>query len=217
MSLSLLDHLANLIFVSAYWVKDVLWLRLLSILGSLVILPYYFLQPEPLWPPMMWSVVFIGIHATRSWGIVQERRPLEFAGDEQVLYESTFAMLTPHQLKRLLAIGGWQDLVEGHVVHAAGDRSESLEAIVSGEVEASKDGRILGQSLQGGLLGLASLLGGSPEVYDSTVTQPTRVMRWSRRDLEELVEDDESLAAALRQIAGAAISDKLIRLVQAGG
>ncbi len=36
MSLNFLDNLANLIFVSAYWVKDILWLRLLAIVGSLV-------------------------------------------------------------------------------------------------------------------------------------------------------------------------------------
>jgi hypothetical protein len=36
-------------------------------------------------------------------------------------------------------------------------------------------------------------------------------------DLEELTAADESLAAALRRISGAALFDKLIRLVQTGG
>jgi hypothetical protein len=71
MSLNFLDNLANLIFVSAYWVKDILWLRLLAIVGSLVVIPYYLLQTEPLWTPMMWSCVFISIHGVRAWGIVK--------------------------------------------------------------------------------------------------------------------------------------------------
>jgi CRP-like cAMP-binding protein len=164
---------------------------------------------------MMWSCVFIDIHATRSWGIVRERQPVEFTGDEQLLYEKTFSSLSPQQFEHLAAIGEWRELDAGHVVHSAGDPPESLEAVVSGQLEARKDGRLLGQSVPGDLVGLASLLGGLPEVYDSTVTRPARVMRWSHRDMEELAGRDESLAAALRKIAGAAISEKLIRLLQA--
>jgi hypothetical protein len=73
MYLNALDNLANLIFLGAYLVKDILWLRLLAMMGSLVLIPYYLLRPEPLWPPVMWSCVFIGIHAMRAWGIVKER------------------------------------------------------------------------------------------------------------------------------------------------
>ncbi len=66
MNLNVLDDLANLVFVSAYWVQDILRLRLLAIVGSLVVIPYYLLQTEPLWTPMMWSCVFISIHTIRA-------------------------------------------------------------------------------------------------------------------------------------------------------
>jgi hypothetical protein len=51
MQLEAFDDAANFVFVAAYLVKDILWLRILSIVGSLVVLPYYLLQPEPLWTP----------------------------------------------------------------------------------------------------------------------------------------------------------------------
>jgi hypothetical protein len=75
MHLNVIDDLANLIFMGAYWVKDILWLRLLAIVGSLTVIPFYLLQTEPLWTPTMWSCLFISIHATRAWGIVKEGRP----------------------------------------------------------------------------------------------------------------------------------------------
>ncbi len=215
MSLNVLDNVANLIFVSAYWVKDILWLRLLAILGSLLVIPYYLLQKDPLWTPMMWSCVFISIHATRVWGIVKERRPIMFTGDEQLLYEKTFSALSPQQFKRLLAIGEWQDLNRGHVLHSIGDPSDSLEAVVRGELEARRHGRVLGHAHPGDLAGLASVLGGSPELFDTTVTQPVRVVRWRVADLQKLAAADESLTSALRKIAAAAIAEKLIRAVQA--
>jgi hypothetical protein len=215
MPLNVLDDVANVIFLGAYWVKDILWLRLLAMLGSLVYIPYYLLQPKPLWTPTLWSCVFIGIHATRAWGIVKERRPVSFKGDEQLLYEKTFSALSPQQFKRLLTIGEWQDLDRGYVLHSAGDPPYSLEAVVRGELEARRDGRVLGHARSGDLAGLTSVLGGSLELFDTTVTQPTRVIRWRVADLQELAEADESLKSVLRRIGGAAIAEKLIRAVQA--
>jgi len=215
MFLNALDSLANLIFVGAYWVKDILWLRLLAMVGSLVLIPYYLLQAEPLWMPAIWSCVFISIHATRAWGIIKERRPVAFTGDEQFLYDKAFSALSPQQFKRLLAIGEWQDLDRGYVLHSTGDPPDSLEAVVRGELEACRGGRLLGYVRPGELAGLASVLGGSPELFDVTVTQPARVMRWQVADLQKLAGADESLTSALRKIAAAAIAEKLIRAVQA--
>ena len=209
-----LDNLANLIFVGAYWVKDILWLRLLAIVGSLVVIPYYLLQTDPLWTPTMWSCVFVGIHAIRAWGIVKERQPVVFTDDEQLLYDKTFSALSRQQFKRLLAIGEWQELDRGYVLHSTGDTPHSLEAVVRGELVARRNGRLLGHARPGDLVGLASVLGGAPELFDATVTQPARVMRWRLADLQKLVGADESMASALRKIAGAAIAQKLIRFVQ---
>jgi len=214
MSLNVLDDLANLIILGAYWVKDILWLRLLCIVGSLVVIPFYLLRPEPLWPPAMWSCVFISINAMRAWGIAKQRRPVAFTDDEQFLYDKTFSALSPQQFKRLLTIGEWQDLERGHVLHSIGDQPDSLEAVVRGELEARRHGRVLGHARPGDLAGLASVMSGSPELYDATVTQPARVMRWRRADLQKFTGVDESLTSALRKIAGAALAETLIRAVQ---
>ena len=216
MYLNALDNLSNLIFIGAYWVNDILWLRLLAMAGSLVLIPYYLFQKDPLWTPFVWSCVFITIHAIRAWGIMKERRPIAFSGDEQFLYKKTFSALSPQQFKRLLAIGEWQDLDRGYVLHSTGDPSDSLEVVVRGELEARRGGHVLGHACPGDLAGLASVLGGSPELYDATVTQPARVIRWRVTDLQELAGTDESLTSALRKIAAAAVADKLIRAVQEG-
>jgi hypothetical protein len=215
MNVNVIDNVANLIFVGAYWVKDILWLRLLAIVGSLVVIPYYLLQTDPLWTPMMWSCVFISINATRAWGIMKERRPVTFTDDERLLYDKTFSALSLQQFKRLLAIGEWQDLDRDHVLHCTGDPPDSLEAVVRGELEARRGGHVLGHARAGDLSGLACVLGGSPELFDVTVTQPARIMRWRLADLQKLAGADESLTSTLRKIAGAALAEKLIRFVQA--
>jgi CRP-like cAMP-binding protein len=163
---------------------------------------------------LTWSLVFIGIHATRAWGILKSRQPVGFTADEQLLYNKTFSALSPQQFKRLLSIGEWQELERGHLLHSTGDPPNSLEAVVRGELEARRNGRVLGHAHPGELAGVASVLGGSPELFDTIVTQPARVMRWRLHDLHELAGADENLTSALRKIAGAALSEKLIRFVQ---
>ncbi|MGE5548600.1 MAG: Crp/Fnr family transcriptional regulator [Solirubrobacterales bacterium] len=213
MPLSLLDNLANLIFMGAYWVKDILWLRLLAIVGSLVVIPYYLLQAEPLWPQVLWSCVFISIHIVRAWGIVKERRPVAFSGDERLLYDKTFSALSPHQFRRLVALGEWLELDRGQVLHSIGDPADTLEAVVRGEVEARRKGRVLGHARPGDLVGLACVLGDAPELYDATVTQPARLIRWRRTDLQNLAGSDEKMTSILRKIAAAALAENLIRAV----
>ncbi len=108
----------------------------------------------------------------------------------------------------------WRDFDRGYVLHSTGDPSDSLEAVVQGELEARKRGRVLSHARPGDLAGLASVLGGSAELYDVTVTQPARVIRWRLPDLQELAGADESLTSKLRKIATAAIAENLIRTVE---
>ena len=58
-------NVSNLIFIIGLSVRGLLPLRLLSITSSLNILPYYYLQPETLWPPIFWNSVSILINSTR--------------------------------------------------------------------------------------------------------------------------------------------------------
>jgi len=50
--------LANVLLLVGYSIREVLWLRLLAAAASLIAIPYYALQPNPLWPPIFWNVVF---------------------------------------------------------------------------------------------------------------------------------------------------------------
>ena len=54
-------HAANILLLVAYSVRDILWLRLFAVAASLISLPYFILQPEPLWEPIIWSSVFAGL------------------------------------------------------------------------------------------------------------------------------------------------------------
>jgi hypothetical protein len=214
MPITILDHMANLIFVGAYWVKDILWLRVFSIVGSLVVIPYYYFQSETLWAPMFWSCVFISIHSYRAFGIVQERRPIQFHGDEEILYNKAFKSLTPRQVQHLLDMGSWHVLDVGTKLYSTGESGKTLTVILDGEVEAWREGNLLASLVSGDLLGAPRFYNDSPNFYDATVTQPARVMQWDYEDVHKLAGSDQDLAVSLNKIVGAAVAQKLISIVQ---
>ncbi len=214
MLLFIIINVANLIFLGAYLVKDILWLRILSIAGSVVIIPYYYIQIEPLWAPIAWTIAYMVIHGVRTWGIIQERRPVDFLPDEDKLYKSTFPNLSAHQFKKILTLGKWADLDGGRKVLTEGNPAETLTAVLTGEIEARKGGRLLGTYDPGDFVGLGCIMADAPEFCDAIVTRPARVMRWNFSELKSIMDSDQDLAFALRKTAGSALAAKLIKVMQ---
>jgi hypothetical protein len=63
--MSFLVHLANVAYLSSYCVKNLRLLRLITIVGIALMVPYYLLLPSPLWAPAGWNMVFLGINLYR--------------------------------------------------------------------------------------------------------------------------------------------------------
>jgi hypothetical protein len=70
-------HAANILLLAAYSVRDILWLRLFAVASSLAAIPYFLLQPPPLWATFGWSVLFTGINIIQAWRLLVERRPVK--------------------------------------------------------------------------------------------------------------------------------------------
>lgn len=63
--MSALVHIANVLYLVSYWVKDMRTLRLLTIAGIILLIPYYISQREPLYAAALWNVVFLGFNLYR--------------------------------------------------------------------------------------------------------------------------------------------------------
>lgn len=203
----------NLIFVAAYWVKDILWLRILAIVGSLVGLPYFLLQPEPLWASVFWTAVFVSIHLVRAWQIYLERRPVKLTPDEEILYNKTFSNLSPQQFHQLVSAGQWIDLEAGQKLQTRGDNTGKITALASGTLEVKRDNEKLGDCGVGDLMGISCFLADHPEVFDSTVTRPARALQWDFRDLDKLTQSDPEIGMVLNKLVGTTLATKLISVL----
>lgn len=218
MQLDVFDDAGNFVFVAAYLVKDILWLRILSIIGTLLVLPYYLLQPEPLWTPTFWAFIFIGINLFRAGQIFLDRRPAKLTEDETALYNQAFSSLSTQQFRKLSAAGTWKDLEAGQQLQTDGDPATLVTAIASGTLEVSRNDKLLGSFRPGDLLGISCLLEDSRnafhELLDTRVSEPARVLQWDAGDLKKMMQANPEFDSVLSKLAASSLATKLIRFIQ---
>ena len=89
-------HLAFGLIAFSFLVKDILYLRILSIFASLFSVLYNFYIPlEPMWLAINWNIVFVLVNVYHIAVLIYEKRPVHMDDKNTELYETLFKDLTP--------------------------------------------------------------------------------------------------------------------------
>jgi len=91
-------------------VKDILWLRLLTVLACIAgIIFNYFVPATPLWVIIYWNLLFLAINIVQIGIIMKERSEVDFTEEEKELHETLFKNFAPFEFMKLLRVGaGWK-------------------------------------------------------------------------------------------------------------
>jgi hypothetical protein len=177
-------HAGNILLLVAYSVRDILWLRLFALTSSLIAMPYFALQPTPLWVPLSWSAVFAAINLFQSWRLFVERRPVKLTPEEDEVRQLAFEDLQPRKVLQVLSIGSWTTAGTGEPLIECGKPLEAISLIVRGRVRVTREERVLGELVAGNIVGSALLLSGIPADLDAVASEPVRTIRWEVGPLE---------------------------------
>ena len=80
-------NLANVLYLLSYTVRDMLRLRLFTIIAASCLVVFFWRQPEPLWPAILWNMFFIVLNLVWTIRLVR-RRWVESGGDSQTTITS---------------------------------------------------------------------------------------------------------------------------------
>jgi hypothetical protein len=142
------------------------------VVGAFCLLPYFYLQPEPLMTPMYWNLVFTALNLSWIVRLLLERRPVKLSEEEKQLCELVFRTMTPREMIRLLRLGSWKTAeVDECFVHQ-GEPLDRLMVIYSGRACVMVEGKIVTEFQP------ASSSGGSA-TSPKTRHRPTS-SRWNR-------------------------------------
>jgi hypothetical protein len=202
-------HAANVLLLAAYSVRDILWLRLLAVASSVAAMPYFLLQPTPLWAAFGWSVVFTGINVFQTTRLLFERRPVQLTSEEEEVRSRVFRELPPRKFLQLVRVGSWVSSAAGERLIEPGRPIESISLIVRGTVHVSSASRVLGTLGPADIVGSALLLSGVVPEVEAVTSEPTRTIRWDAAILERYLDANPETRNVFQRHLARDLADKL--------
>lgn len=98
----------NLIYLYGFIVKDILWLRILIIVGMSIETGYHFRDlHSPEWAEIGWCSFYILVNGWQFTMLYRERRNLKFTDEEQAIHNKVFKSMPANAFKNyyLLLLG----------------------------------------------------------------------------------------------------------------
>lgn len=204
-----LVNLANLVFLVALSVRNVLTLRVLSLAADVLVLPYYYFQHQPLWPPIVWGCAFILVNGVQIVLLALARRPVVLTAREAELYRVAFAAIDKRDFLKLASLARWVELAPGEPIVRKGRQISEAIVLISGEIEAVLEGRAAFAYRPGQLIGNVSAYSGLVSPVDVTARGPARVAVWDLEHMRAFTESRPALRTQLLQIMTADLAGKL--------
>jgi len=199
------------IWLAAFMTKKIVWLRLLTITGNIIVIPYFlYFHEKPLWNTIVWVGVYTGINLGMLFIIYLESRPIELSDLEQKIYDMTFKSLEPRVFKKLIDHGSLEELQPEVNFITRDSELESLMYVVEGEAEVVlKHGEQL-IIPTGGFIGEQSYITGEKTSADvKTGKEAAKIIRWNSEALRKYLAGKEVLKDNLDLIFTADLIHKL--------
>jgi CRP-like cAMP-binding protein len=204
-----LINLSNIVFLIAFSVRDVLKLRILAIVGEGLTLPYYFLQTEPLWPPIFWGAAFMIVNAIRIVAIALERRPVVLSDREEQLYRVAFSSIDKREFLRLVSLARWVDCSPGELILRKGQQISEAVVVIAGDLEAILSGNTRLAIRPGQLIGDVSAYSGLASPADMVARSPGALAKWDLQHVRDFTASRPELRANLLRIVSTDLAFKL--------
>jgi len=202
-----LIHVANVLYLVSYLVRDILWLRLMTVVAMCTLLPYY--VQHDLWAALGWNLLFLVINLREIARLFAERRPVRLSAREERLYHLVFRALKPREFVKLLAIGRWVDTESDEPLLEKGQELDELRLIVEGEAAVTVGGEDVATLADGHFVGEMSYLTGEPTSAAVCTRGATTYVAWPKAKLDELLEKNPPIRAALQLVMGTDLAAKL--------
>lgn len=207
-------HAANVLLLVAYSVRDILWLRLFAVTSALIAIPYFALQPAPLWVPIGWSAVFAAINLYQSLRLLVERRPVKLTPEEEEVRHLVFEDLPPRKVLQILNVGSWITAETGERMIERGKCPDAISVILRGTVRVARNEGVLGDLVAGNLVGSALLMSGTPSDVDAVVIEPVRALRWEVETLERYLTANPEVRIVLQRHLARDLGGKLASYIR---
>ena len=204
-------HLAFGLIAFSFLVKDILWLRLVSVLASLFSIFYNWVIPiEPMWIAIGWNFIFILLNLYHIAVIIYEKRPVQMSPKHKELYETMFKGMTPVEFLKITKIADWVHFKSGEVITQQKHAVETLNLIYNGTVDVAVDSKKVAELKDGQFVGEMSFLTEKPATATCITKHDTELLVWKQEQFKELLKRNPSLYFTIQSLLSAQVSSALV-------
>jgi hypothetical protein len=204
-------HLASVLTMAAYLLKDILWLRLLTILSCFAGIAFNFIVPAtPLWTVIYWNVLFAVINVVQVAIIIKQRSGVHFTEEEKELHDTLFKNFVPFEFMKLMRVGKWLDAKQGEILATEKKPIDSIMLIYNGQVAVESNGKEVAKLKDGNFIGEVSFITGGAATATVKALQPTRYVAWPKEAISQLLNRNPSMRFAMQAMLSTDLSKKLM-------
>ena len=208
---TLAGHLAFGLIAFSFLVKDIFWLRILSILASLFSVFYnYTIPTEPMWLAINWNFIFVGVNLYHIGIILYEEREVKMDEKDEELYQTLFKEMSPVEYLQISRAAKWETLKPGKRIITQGMPVPDLYLIYNGTVDITIDNEHIAQLKDGEFVGEMSFLTEKVATATCKVKYEAQCLVWKQREFKELLKRNPSLYFTIQSVLSAQVSDKLV-------
>lgn len=132
-------------------------------------------------------------------------------GDERLFHEKALPTLTSGQVRRLLDVGRWREVIAGTALTRAGEMVAELAFITRGQVDIVVDGKKVAECGPGTLIGEIGMSTGDPATATAVCATPVRYLSFEAKRLYRLLDSHVDLQDAVELAIERSLSEKLHR------
>ena len=208
---TLAGHLAFGLIAFSFLVKDIFWLRIVSIIASLFSVFYNYVIPlEPMWLAINWNFIFIGVNLFHIGVILYEKRAVKMDAKNEELYSTLFKDMTPVEYLKISRAAQWETLKPNMRVITQGMPVPDLYLIYNGTVDVIVDNEHIAELRDGEFVGEMSFLTEKTATATCKVRHESQCLVWKQREFKELLKRNPSLYFTIQSVLSAQVSDKLV-------
>ena len=208
---TLAGHLAFGLIAFSFLVKDIFWLRIVSIAASLFSVLYNYIIPvEPMWLAINWNFVFIVVNLYHIGVILYEKREVKMDDKNEELYHTLFKEMTPVEYLKISRAAEWVTLKPGMRLITQGMPVPDLYLIYNGTVDVAVDGGWVAQLKDGQFVGEMSFLTEKVATASCIVKYEAQCLVWKQREFKNLLKRNPSLYFTIQSVLSAQVSDALV-------
>jgi Cyclic nucleotide-binding domain len=131
--------------------------------------------------------------------------------EEQLFHEQVVPTLSVSQVRQLVAVGRWRDVVAGTTLTRAGQLVGELCFVTRGQVDVVVDGKRVAECGPGSLIGEIGMSTGEPATATAICATPVRYLGFEAKRLYRLLDSHVQLQDAIELAVERSLRDKLNR------